>query len=793
MLRANARWPALRTFFDLRSRAAERNHRTGSTIGSTEQDRGAAPFGTLLSEVVLAGSALLILLVTQWVLAKAAPGANYFGLDGKLAQSLATTAFEFAAVFDMNNLTPIQGFGSQMLTKNVWANPAFWPFAFFAKETATDISALIALACFAGSLYAMMRCLDVPILPSAVAAQFCMLLFAPSMLVLLLPPNFTTTPADALAYAPYMVALGVLGRLHAGSWRSFAVKTAGISALILYSIYCDPLWSMVAAIAWAVPFAVVTFGSLEARTITIRLTALGCCLVVLVLSGAAEYLYTLSQYTARVQFGEVLDRPRVVELISTMSYSTEMTRVYKYCAPGWILGLITLRGRPGLLALATAASFVAWAGYSLVFLLLNAKWILPAPVYLEHGLFALYLAGAAAGYWGALTAIAPGVRAVGELLTRPGAEVARPFSSGPAQPATDAEKTKTASVVRVVLTILAILAFAIVPARTAHDVRHLVRLIYFPDPWANEPEMVDFFSSKIGLASGQPFRGSINFPPLDPTSSNTVVTLWANNVPTENEYGQLVIPEAFYFIHTFTYMHLPHTLNRFDLLCCRDPSTFWPMVQMLGVRYYATPTPLDERANPGFPVMTMPHRRNSGQHGSWHIYELPHPNVGDYSPTEVVAAGAAGQIAAIMTKPGFDYTRQVILSAPLNESLVPARNVKLSVVRGGYHLSGHSDSTSMVILPQEFSHCLRARRGNVSFVRANLMMTGAIFSGDIDTDVGFGYGIFSPGCRREDLADLKRLNLKIDQRAPHLSGDRLFPDWNDAVARVRAALNRIQW
>src|SRR5262245_63483254 len=114
---------------------------------------------------------------------------------------------------------------------------------------------------------------------------------------------------------------------------------------------------------------------------------------------------------------------------------------------------------------------------------------------------------------------------------------------------------------------LAILAFAIVPARTAHDVRHLVRLIYFPDPWANEPEMVDFFSSKIGLASGQPFRGSINFPPLDPTSSNTVVTLWANNVPTENEYGQLVIPEAFYFIHTFTYMHLPHTLNSLHLFC----------------------------------------------------------------------------------------------------------------------------------------------------------------------------------------------------------------------------------
>src|SRR5262245_44101782 len=526
-----------------------------------------------------------------------------------------------------------------------------------------------------------MRCLDVPILPSALASQFCMLLFAPSMLVLLLPPNLTPTPADALAYAPYMVALGVLGRLHAGSWRSFAVKTAGISALILYSIYCDPLWSMVAAIAWAVPFAVVTFGSLEARTITIRLTALGCCLVVLVLSGAAEYLYTLSQYTARVQFGEVLDRPRVVELISTMSYSTEMTRVYKYCAPGWILGLITLRGRPGLLAVATAASFVASAGYSLVFLLLNAKWVLPAPVYLEQGLFALYLAGAAAGYWGALTAIAPGLRVVGELLSCPGAEFARPVVAGPAQQAADIGP-RAVTGVRLVLTVLAILAFAIVPARTSYDVRHLASVIHVPDPWANEPEMVDFLSRRIGLARGQLFRGSINFPPLDPVFSTTVVTLWANNVPTENEYGQLVTPEAFYFIHAFTYANLPHLLNRLDLLCCRDSSTFWPMLQMLGVRYYATPTPLPDHLSAGLAMTTMPYRRNDRQNGTWNIYELPHPNVGDYSPTEVMAAGSAAETVAIMTTPGFDYTRQAVLSAPLNESLVPARNVRLAVIRG---------------------------------------------------------------------------------------------------------------
>ena len=113
--------------------------------------------------------------------------------------------------------------------------------------------------------------------------------------------------------------------------------------------------------------------------------------------------------------------------------------------------------------------------------------------------------------------------------------------------------------------------------------------------------------------------------------------------------------------------------------------------------------------------------------------------------------------------------------------------MRLSVIRGGLHVKGKSSSTSFVVLPQQFSHCLRALDSRVRFVRVNLMMAGMIFSGEIDTDILFDYGIFSPGCRRADLADMKQLDLKIDQRMPHLSGDRLFPDWDDVLVRRRSA------
>ena len=46
--------------------------------------------------------------------------------------------------------------------------------------------------------------------------------------------------------------------------------------------------------------------------------------------------------------------------------------------------------------------------------------------------------------------------------------------------------------------------------------------------------------------------------------------------------------------------------------------------------------------------------------------------------------------------------------------------------------------------------------------------------------------------RRADLADLKELDLKIDLRMPHLAGNRLFPDWNGAMAKLRAALNGVR-
>jgi hypothetical protein len=154
----------------------------------------------------------------------------------------------------------------------------------------------------------------VPILPSVIAAQLSIVLFAPILFLLQLSTVFTLMVGNAVVYAPYMIALGLLARLEPGSWRSFAVITAGIFGLLFYSLCCDPLWSTVGGLSWALPFAIVAFSPIRLKAVLVRCAALVCCIILLGISGAAEYLFTLVQYTLRIQFSLGDDRFRGPEL-----------------------------------------------------------------------------------------------------------------------------------------------------------------------------------------------------------------------------------------------------------------------------------------------------------------------------------------------------------------------------------------------------------------------------------------------------------------------------------------------
>jgi hypothetical protein len=749
---------------------------------ASEEKRAALTF-----EIFVAGFALLALLLAQAMLSAAIHGTNFGGGDGKMTQAIVIAAQRLGGVFHFNTVNPIAGVGSQLLPMNVWINPAYWPFFFFDKRLASDLSATVALGVFVVACYAMVRSFDIPILPSVVMAQLCIMLFAPILFLLDLSSIFSLLVGNAVVYAPYMVALGLLARIEPGSWQRFGLITVCVFALLFYSLCCDPLWSTVNGWSWALPFALVALSRLTSKAILMRCGALLGCVILLILSGAAEYVLSLVRYTARVQFPHVSDRIRAPDaMASILFYSFFIKYFYSLCILGWGMGLLTLAGRPRVLVTVGMLTFGAYGLEVLVYLLLqNAAWSYPLPGYTEQCLFPLFLTSAAAGYYGALRAA---TTFVGPLVRTLVPWPVHLSSGGPLQ-------------VRRLLPLLAGLAVAAIVPATAmnYALRHSAPFVeLYNEPWPNEPELVHFLSQNIGVSVGHPFRGTALFWAHSYSIHLTIANLWVHSVPTTSEYDQLVTAQSMYFNHMVLGDDLRSSNNQFLPQIGASSETFWKVIQMLGTRYFLVGDKLDYNNEDkaelpwmqrGYPEVSMPRGAHHGEglKAIWRVYELPKPNLGDYSPTQVVTAQTGGAAAAIMARPEFDFSKTVVLSTSLDTVLVPARGIKTTLIRGGLHVSGHSAGTSLIILPRQFSHCLRALDNSVRLLRADLLMTGLIFSGEINTDVVFDYGIMSPSCRRGDIADIKQLELKIDSRSVPLSGDSLYPSWHNAVSMLLTA------
>src|SRR5262249_13729446 len=181
------------------------------------------------------------------------------------------------------------------------------------------------------------------------------------------------------------------------------------------------------------------------------------------------------------------------------------------------------------------ATCIAWLAYSTVYiLLLNATWVLPIPRYLEHGAFALYLAAAVAGYWGMRNQAASVLARIMTPLVRH-------------RPAVLPAKSWRLRVTALALVLLGAVIAAKVGSYGLTRAQAMAKAI--EDPWANEPEFIEFLAANSGVAIGRPFRGAVNLSSIDPITLNSLAALWARDVPSLHEYSQLVTPEALYFVH----------------------------------------------------------------------------------------------------------------------------------------------------------------------------------------------------------------------------------------------------
>jgi hypothetical protein len=235
------------------------------------------------------------------------------------------------------------------------------------------------------------------------------------------------------------------------------------------------------------------------------------------------------------------------------------------------------------------------------------------------------------------------------------------------------------------------------------------------------------------------------------------VGLWVYGIPTLFQYSD-VMTAQYYFMMT-EFLSRPQdaqyrnvvTFTRLDL----------SMLKLWGVRYVTTDF------DPGFGriVATLPVSGNP----DLKLTEISGFNRGNYSPIEARHAADFPEALAILHDPNFDGEHTVVSDRELPETFTPAGRIALSYESYGFALRAESSSTSLLVLPVQYSHCWVSDDTHaVTLFRANVMQLGVKFTGRIDTRLTFRFGpLFAGACRLEDAADMDRLRIK-DARSRRL-------------------------
>ncbi len=312
-----------------------------------------------------------------------------------------------------------------------------------------------------------------------------------------------------------------------------------------------------------------------------------------------------------------------------------------------------------------------------------------------------------------------------------------------------------------------------------------------PEPLQVGP-IVQYLVAQTSIDLGQSFRGYTALHLTDPTkeiiamargahtveplvsvygrsflrskfgNSFTEMDLWRFNIPTFDEYGQWISRQSQIFVRHFllppemfnVFLH-PNFLRVFAL----DVE----ILKVLGVRFLIT----DERMEDARLSLRLT-QQGIGRRRLY-LYEIAGANLVTYSPTQIVQATTLSQTVDAIRENRGDFDRIVVVTHPIQKSFVPVRDAKMSLIQDGVHVSAVSDGHSVLLLPIQYSNCLRVSHVNggddsadVRLHRANLLQTLVEFNKRLEIHIKFEFGLFGNGaCRIRDGAELDLLSVPL--------------------------------
>jgi hypothetical protein len=700
---------------------------------------------------------------------------TYMGTDGKGFQSLTREIREFAPAFHVNLLNPLQGAAGFGEPINIWANPVYWPFFSDDPLFATQTSTVIAYVAVATAIFILSRIWRVPLGASIAGSLSSFIVFPSFSFIFGFSTLLTIIPHAAMSAALMIIAAGISYWVNDLRWKTILSGALLLALWLGYTVYNNPGWFVGAGFVFAPLIAFSILDARSAKVIAARIAAFAIAFALLYAVGAVDYVRTLFAYSSRIYFHSEWSRAQDAPYASWVFESPRLLWTYLFFLLGWVVGLIFGDKSERKAVFVCLLLFAAFLVEASIFLFAPIHWPATLPVHGEVLMGPIYAFGAVVGY-------SSFVAAVWRKL------VAEPFlkATGPLSLSSGEAAQRPALLKSVIRAVPVLSGIAFVPVLGAWYVKdEIYTHEYTPnlintltEPWPATDELVAYLGDNIGLRNTRRFRGMVLMNSVLSYENFLVLpSLWGNLVPTMNAYSTFDMPRLYYFI-----THLPSpegaavrpssdkiplkrawwTYNHLDASSNKN-------MQALGVRYVFHARPDGEAAQTPPDDAVLRRQFEPAAVGSKKIthtvYELKDPNVGNYSPTNVLIARDAPSILQHLWSASFDPRQSVILLERIQEPLVEATGGKMFFERGAIRVQAESNGHSLLLLPLQYSNCLvLSEATKAKLLPANLVQAAVLFRDSIDLRIHFTYGLLRPRCRKQDLADLAGLGIFDDEK-----------------------------
>lgn len=696
--------------------------------------------------------------VSAWYFSRQA-GSLFNGLDGANMLTMVAHQFSWTAPALGFTSNPLQGLSDIWFTFNAWLSPGYLlPYLALADLTVADRGFQVAVY----SSHALILFIATIIFARSIKLNWPTAIVAGWTIIIVLFPVFGSPliypivelqPNLALTIAETQLVVACIATLGRGSLIRDVAVTLILLLLAAHSLLVAPTSIILTLPFYGFMALGLILGATSRREVIVKLAGMSAIAVALASSGFIEFLMGIFGYTAANVFANTFANDRMsLYFVSILFQWREHGIGGPLLVACGIAGLIHASIFSERRALWVARLAIAFTGllYSLgaATVFFNV-WHGPSPVYMEAMLWPVY----------ALFAT--------RLVATMSCVAFRRVAGG------NVFMSQLNSRRALALHLAAPVAVALVVAVFIRS--HPTRSYTFPP---TQPAMIKVLQDKAGLSLGRQIAGRVAFFQLQNADKPAtwidlhnadirrvgkvgndfhMVGLWHFSIPTLLEYSPTLSPALFQATAHLFKRPLDSPFRSVLVLRRINLSA----LAVLGIKFLISDSPLN------LPLVAS---GNAATSEILYLYEVPDAIAEGVSPTVLENEHSFEASLERISNPQFDpRTSFIAVAADMAgtepASLTPANGIDVRLGRGGYHVSAVAAQRSLVVIPTQFSRCLRFQQfgseAPVKLIRVNAISTGILFERRLNGFLSYFTGPFeNANCRNQDSRDFRNASVR---------------------------------